>query len=242
MKEKIKFDEDIDWVSVRFLLKLGIIGALINLAGDMIISWGVRDTSLSGIEGLVSQYLTASDARMFQSAIMGLVGAPVSVFGHYGIYKLLKPYSRKYARLYGVGMLGGLILGGSGVHMSSLASAFFYKYMTAADPEIALAASIKFVSYFSLPLYIFFFVFCFIEIYAYIRAIIGGFSPYPTWFWVFSMPVGALIFSLFKVFGNYAIVNAIVVGALTLGNIWMLSGALLMLDKAKENREKVISQ
>ncbi len=88
---------------------------------------------------------------MFWAAILGLIGAPVSVFGHYGIYKLLKPYSKKYARLFGIGMLGGLVLGGPGVHMSSLASAFFYKYMTLVAPDTALAITIKFACYFSLP-------------------------------------------------------------------------------------------
>lgn len=220
---------------VNLLLKIGIVGASINLAGDLLAGWGIKDISLNGIEGLVSQYLTMSDRRMFWSAILGLVGAPVSVFGHLGIYKLIKPYSRQYAKLYKVGMLGCLALGGSGVHMSSLASAFFYKYMTAAAPETALATSIKFVCYFSLPLYIAFFVFWFIAVYAHIRAIAGGFSPYPRWCWVFSMPVGGLLFSLVSVFGNHALVNAIAVGALTLGNIWKLGGHLLMLNKVKEN-------
>ena len=235
---KNNYKEEIDWGKVSLLLKIGIIGALINLAGDLLSGWSVRDTSLAGIEGLVSQYLTMPDKRIFWSAILGLLGAPVSVFGHFGIYTLIKPYSRQYAKLFGVGTLGLFALGGAGVHMSSLASAFFYKYITAADPENALAASITFVCSFSLPLYIAFFVFWLIHTYAHIRAIAGAFSPYPRWCWMFSMPVGALLFSLVNVFGNYAIVNAIMVGALTLGNIWALGGSLLMLDKAKENHEK----
>ena len=241
MKEDIAFKEAIDWSKVYFLLKLGIIGALINLVGDLLSGWSVRDTSLDGIEGLVSQYLTMPDRRIFWSAILGLFGAPISGLGHLGIYKLIKPYSRQYAKLFGVGMLGLFALGGSGVHMSSLASAFFYKYITAADPEIALTASIKFVCYFSLPLYIAFFVFWLIHTYAHIRAIAGAFSPYPRWCWVFSMPVGALLFSLVNVFGNYAIVNAIMIGSPTLGNIWALGGSLLLLGKAKENGGKSLS-
>ncbi len=239
MKEEIKSTGEIDWEKVSLLLKIGILGAFINLAGDMLMGWGVRDTSLTGIEGMVYQYISVSDGNMFWAAILGLIGAPVSVFGHYGIYKLLKPYSKKYARLFGIGMLGGLVLGGPGVHMSSLASAFFYKYMTLAAPDTALATSIKFACYFSLPLYVAFFVFWLIEVYAFIRAVAGGLSPYPRWCWVFSMPVGDLLFSLVGIFGNHAIVNAIVMGALTLGNIWMLSGVLLMLGKAKENHKKV---
>ena len=233
------YKEEIDWGKVSLLLKIGIIGALINLAGDLLSGWSVRDTSRAGIEGLVSQYLTMSDKRIFWSAILGLIGAPASVFGHFGIYTLIKPYSRQYAKLFGVGTLGLFALGGAGVHMSSLASAFFYKYITAADPETALAASIKFVCSFSLPLYIAFFVFWLIHTYAHIRAIVGAFSPYPRWCWVVSMTVGALLFSLVNVFGNYAIVNAIMVGALTLGNIWALGGSLLILGEAKENHEKI---
>lgn len=223
---------------ISLLMKIGIAGALLNLAGDMIAGFGVRDTSLSGIEGLVSQYLAMSDSRMFLSAMLGLVGAPVSVFGHFGIHKLIKLYSHRYAKLFMVGMLGILALGGAGVHMSSLASAFFYKYMTAASPETALELSIKFVCYFSLPLYIAFFVFWFIHTFAHIRAVAGGFSPYPRWCWVFSIPIGGLLFSLVGIFGNHAIVNAITVGAMTLGNIWTMGGALFMLGKAKENWER----
>ncbi|MGI6635801.1 MAG: DUF6796 family protein [Christensenellales bacterium] len=241
MKEKTIFKEDINWCRVSFLIKIGLIGTFINLAGDMLIGWNVRDMSLAGIEGLVSQYLTMPDSRIFWSVMLGLVGAPVSVVGHLGIYKLIRPYSRQYSKLFGVGLLGLLVLGGPGVHMSSLASAFFYKYITVANPETALAVSIKFVCYFSLPLYLTFFVFWLIQTYAHIRVIAGGLSPYPRWCWVFSIPVGALLFSLVHVFGNYRAVNAILVGALTLGNIWTLGGFLLMLGKAKENWETTLS-
>jgi hypothetical protein len=238
MKSETIEKQIINWDRVSLLMKIGIIGAFINFAGDMLVGWGVRDTSLSGIEGLVSQYLTMSDRRIFWSAILGFIGAPVSGCGHVCIYKLIKPYSGKYAKLFGVGSLGLVALGGSGVHMSSLAAAFFYKYITAASPEIALASSIKFVCYFSLPLYIVFFVFWVMQTYAHIRAIAGGFSPYPRWCWVFSMPVGALLFSPINLFGNHALVNAIMVGVFTLGNIWTLGGSLLMLGKAKENWKK----
>ena len=79
---KNNYKGEIDWGKVSLLLKIGIIGALINLAGDLLSGWSVRDTSRAGIEGFVSQYLTMSDKRIFWSAILGLIGAPVSVFGH----------------------------------------------------------------------------------------------------------------------------------------------------------------
>lgn len=123
MKKRIKFKEDINWERVRLLLKIGIAGAVINFAGDFLSGWGVRNESLPGIEGMVSHYLLMSDRRIFWAAMLGLVGVPASGLGHIGIYKLIRPYSRKYARLYGLGIFACFTFGG-GVHMSSLATAF----------------------------------------------------------------------------------------------------------------------
>lgn len=234
MKDRIELREDIDWSRVSLLLKIGIAGALINLAGDMLVGWGVRNTTIPGFEGQIYHYLEISDFRLFLSVILGMVGVPMSGVGHIGIYKLIRPYSRKYARLYGVGIFAAFTFGGSGVHASSLATAFFYKYMTAASPQTALAASIKFASYFSLPFYIALIVCATIGTCAHIGAIVKGFSPFPRWAWIFSIPVGAALVSLVNIFGNHALVNAISMGAATFGNLWKMGGAFLMLNKAKE--------
>lgn len=238
MTEKNKNNVNIDFNKISLLMKIGLIGATINLAADMIIGWGIRNEHLEGIEKLVSHYLSVSDGRLFLSSILGLIGAPISVIAHYGIYKLIKPYSKKYSKLYKIGLLGGLLLGGPGVHMSSVAAAYFYKYMSIASPNLALNLSIKFVYYFCLPVYVPFFVFCLIETYAHIKAISQGFSPYPRWAWIFSFPIGTLIFSVFNLFGNKPLINAIMVGSLTLGNIWKITGSLFMLNRAKENWQK----
>jgi hypothetical protein len=241
LKKEMKIEKSIDWKRSRLFLKIGLMGAFIILIGDFLMGWGVRDMSVSGIEGQVSQYLAVSDSRMFWSSFLGLIGVPLAGLGHFGIYKLFKPYSLKYAKLYALGGFGFLAFGGAGVHVSSVESAFFYKYMTAADPKTALASSMKFVSYFPLPLYIALLTCWIIMVCVHIKAITKGLSPYPRWCWVFSMPVGTLLVSFSFVLGNYAIVNAIKVGAFSFGNIWTLTGHLLMLPKAKENSEKSLS-
>lgn len=241
MEDKNKLKKDIDRDRIALLLKIGIIGAFIILAGDLLMGWGIKDIDHTGIEGHISQYLKVSDSRMFWSSIFGLIGVPFAVVGHFGIYKLLKPYSQKYAKLYAIGNLGFLTFGGAGVHVSSIESAFFYKYMTAADPNAAFASSVKFASYFLLPLYIVLLTCWLIMVYAHIKAISGGFSPYPRWFVVFSMPVGTLIVSFISILGNHEILNSLMVGAFSLGNIWTLSGHLMMLGKAKERQKKNIS-
>ena len=222
---------------IALFLKIGILGAALILAGDLLMGWGLKDMSKTGMEAQLSPYLSISDGRMFWAAVFGFTGVPVAVAGHYGIYQMLRPYSQKYARLYAIGILGFLAFGGAGVHGSSVEAAYFYKYMTAADSGAALTSTVKFAVYFLLPLYGVLLTGWVIMVYAHIRAVSAGLSPLPRWGWVFSMPIGSLIFSLPGLLGNYEIVNAIMVGAFSLGNIWSLAGHLWMLRKAKENQK-----
>ena len=220
---------------IALLFRIGILGALVILAGDMLVGWGVRDTSLPGLEGQFSQYLTVSDSRLFWASVCGFTGVPLAVVGHYGIYQLLKPCSRKYARMYAVGILGFLAFGGAGVHVSSVEAAFFYKYLSAADPAGVLGPTLKFMVSFLVPLYAILLTGWVVMVYAHIRAVAGGLSPFPRWGWIFSMPVGCLLFSLVGLFGNHALVNALMVGAFSLGNVWSLAGHLWMLGRVTES-------
>ena len=226
---------DVSRDKIALYLKIGILGAIIILAGDMLIGWGLKDMTKTGIESQISQYLTVPDKRMILAAVMGFTGVPVAVVGHYGIYRILKPYSVKYARLYGIGILGFLAFGGAGVHVSSIEAAFFYKYMTAAGSDVAVESAMKFVVYFLAPLYIILLTGWVVMVYAQIRAVLGNLSPYPRWFWIFSMPAGLILFSFIGVFGNHEIVNALMVGTFSLGNIWTLAGHLFMLPKTWKN-------
>ena len=230
-----KHQKDISWDRIEKLLWTGIIGACVILAGDLLMGWGVRDPEMTGIAGQLSPYLAISDRRMFWAFLCGLAGVPAAVAGHFGIYKLLKPYSDQYARLYAVGNLGFLIFGGAGVHGCSVAAAFFYKYMAAADPAAGLEAVMKFAVYFLLPMYVLVLAGWFLMVCVHFRAVSRGLSPYPRWCVIFSMLTGSVLASLIGFFGNHEIVNAIMTGAFSLGNIWSLAGHLLMLRRVKMN-------
>ena len=229
--------QSIRWEKIALSLKIGILGAVIILAGDLLMGWGVKDLSQSGLAAQLSPYLTISEGRMFWAAVFGFTGVPLAVAGHFGIHQLLRPYSRKYARLYAVGNITFLIFGGAGVHVSSVEAAFFYQSMSAAGAETAAASTMKFALYFLVPLYAVLLTGWFLMVYAHLRAVAGGLSPYPRWCWIFSMPVGTLLFSLIGLLGNHAFVNAVMVGAFSLGNIWSLGGHLWMLRRAKEAHE-----
>ena len=231
--EKIR--KEIDRNRTALLLKTGILGAAVILAGDLLMGWGVRDAQLTGLAGQLSPYLAVSDSRMFWASVLGFTGVPLAVAGHFGIYRLIKPCSRSCARMYAAGNLGFLAFGGAGVHVSSVEAAFFYKYMTAADAGTALASTVKFASCFLLPLYIVVLACWAVMVYAQIRAIAGKHSPYPRWCWVFSMLVGSLFVSPLGLLGNYAPVNALMVGAFSLGNVWTLAGHLWMLRRSEKD-------
>ena len=232
MMDKTK--ADINWNKIALYLKIGIVGATIILVGDLLMGWGVRDESMTGIESQLSPYLDIPDSRMILASLCGLLGVPIAVVGHIGIYKLLKPYSSKYARLYAIGIVGFLIVGGAGVHVSSVEAAFFYKNMAVANPDIVFTLATQFALYFLLPLYAVLLPCWFIMVYAHIRAISMGLSPYPRWCVAFSMLVGTLLVCLIGLVGNYAIVNALMVGAFSIGNVWTLAGHLALLPKAKQ--------
>ena len=221
------------------LLRIGLLGACVILAGDLLMGWGVRDDSLPGVAAQLSPYLSVSDGRMFWAAVCGFAGVPIAVVGHWGIYQLLRPYSRKYARLYAMGTLAFLALGGAGVHGASIQGAFLYKNMVAAAPDAALAATVRFAALFLLPLYALLLTGWAVMVYAHIRAVAGGQSPLPRWGWVFAMPIGSLLVSPLGLLGNHAWVNALMMGAFSVGNIWTLAGHWWMLRRAKENRDNV---
>lgn len=216
---------------MALLLKIGILGAIVILAGDLLMGWGVRDETAAGMEGQLSQYLTVSPGRMFWASVFGFIGVPIAVVGHYGIYQSLKPWSQKYGRMYALGILGFLAFGGAGVHVSSVEAAFFYQHMQAAAPAEAVDSTLRFALFFLLPLYGVLLTGWAVMVYAHLRAVLTGLSPYPRWCWIFSMPVGTLLFSLVGLLGNHPAVNALMVGAFSLGNIWSLLGHLWLLRR-----------
>lgn len=230
----MKTNKSINKKNLIILTLVGLFGAVIILIGDFLMGWGVRNESIQGIEGYIYQYLTLSDSRMFWAAILGVIGVPITTIGHFAFYKIIKQYTQKHAKIHAIGSLGFLTFGGAGVHVSSIATAFFYKYMKLANPDNALNLSIKFACYFPLPLYIALFICAIILSYVQIKTIASGLSPFPRWGWIFSMPIGAILVTPVIFFGNHPIVNSLMVGALSIGNIWYLCGFLYLISKTKQ--------
>jgi len=229
----IGIENDLDWKRIRHMFKLGIIAALTVLIGDMLLGWGMPDPDLSGMEAYFSKYLTVSDARIFWSALLGLVGIPIEVLSYFGVYRLMADRSPKHAHAYRAGIFGMLIFGAL-VHVICCAVPFYYKKMYALSSDSAVSDAIRFAVYFLLPATAIFVVFFFITAIVQISAFVRGKTPYPKWCAVFSFLFGFIVIALMKLIGEYPLTNALSTGWISLGSIFMLTGLLITSKKAEK--------
>ena len=235
-------DNKADRCRITVLLMTGLIAGIVALIADMLLGWGTYDPALSGIARKLSIYEGISDTRIFWSALLGLIGITVEEIGCFALYRRIAPKSPKVARVYGIGTLGYMIFAGSAVHVPCLATVYVNRYMLQTDPEMALAQTIKFGEFFLLPGMIIFLAFFTLQSGTHIYAFVKGFTPYPRWCFVFCVPVGMVISVLVGKTGNYNITNAIRTAWISIGNLFMFLGLLVMEKRAVKKRYKVISK
>lgn len=169
-----------------------------------------------------------SDTTLFVSALLGLIGIPLEGLCYFGIYRLMAERSPHYAHMYRSGIFGYLIFGGCGVHVPCLAAVYVYNH-------IGYNEALKFIEFFLLPATVLFFIFFAVMSYAQITAFAKGFTPLPKWCRIFSLPVGMAAAMLFKLAGNLAFAHAVTAAWISIGNLWMFGGLLIMMKRVKEN-------
>ena len=233
--DNIGIDSNLDWKRIRKLFIIGLFAGIMVLVGDMLLGWGVEDRNLTGMERMLSPYLKLSDTRIFWSAMLGFIGIPLEGLCYFGIYRLIANKSQKLAHAYRSGIFGYLAFGGSGVHVPCLACVFFYKYMMQYNTDNAVELSVRFGEFFLLPGTVMFLIFFLVHSISQIAAFAKGKTPYPRWCWIFSVPVGMLLTELLNFVGNYAIINALTAGWISIGNIWMFAGLLILSKRTEVN-------
>lgn len=220
----------LDWQRIRHLYKIGIIAAVMVLAGDMILGWGVTDTSLSGFDAYFSRYMSVSDTRIIISAILGLIGIPIECLSFFSIYRLVAPYSEKRAHTLRSGILGSLTFG-SFVHVVCCAMVYFGKIMYVTDKVTAPERIIKFALAFLLPETVLFLIFYILMAVTQIKAFRNKETPYPENCWIFSVLSGFVIVMIMRIFGNHPLAYALSTGWISLGVLWMYIGLLIKSPK-----------
>jgi len=229
----IGIDGKLDWKRIRRLFVIGLFAGIMVFVGDWLLGYGVADETLTGNEKILSAYLGLSDARIFWSAFLGLIGIPLEGLCYFGIYRLMADSSPRLAHTFRSGIFGYLIFGACGVHVPCLAAVYVYNHLMEVSPERAFELSWKFGAYFLLPSMLLFMLFSIIMWIAQIKAFATGKTPYPKWCWVFSVPVGMIAAALLNVFGNHAVINAITAAWISVGNIWQFAGLLVFMRRAQ---------
>ena len=223
----IGISRQLDMPRIRKLLSIGLFASVLHFAGDMILGWGVEDETLAGVMRMVSAYTATPDGSIFAAALLGLIGMVLEGLSYFGIYRMIVPYSPKYAHSYRSGILGYLIFGGCGFHVPTCALVFLTKHGLA--EEIVL----RYAAYFLLPAFALFWVFFLVLEIVQIKAFVKGQTPCPKWSWVFSLPVGMVIAMLPGVCGNVPFANALACGWIAFGNLWMFGGLLAVVKRTK---------
>ena len=131
-----------------------------------------------------------------------------------------------------------IVFGPCGFHAPVCMAMFVYRSLTQAGAANIVQTMTQFAKYFILPSFLLFWVFFIILEWAQISAFAKGMTPYPKWCWIFSLPIGMIIAKMFNIFGNHPWVNAIDCGWISVGNLWMFGGLLIMMRKgmARENK------
>lgn len=222
----IGISRTLDTARIRKLLSIGLFSSLITFVSDMILGWGTEDVTLTGIGRMLSAYTDISDTALFICGLLGLVGISIEGLSFFGIYRMIAPYSEKYAHLYRTGIFGWMLFAPCGFHVPVCAAVFLQKHIGASDIVE------KYALCFVLPSIILFFVFFIILSASQIRAFLAGCTPYPKWCWVFSLPVMMASVLLLNVFGNRPWVNALTTSWISLGGIWMFGGLLITMKRA----------
>lgn len=226
----IGISRELDMPRIRHLMKIGLVAAVMVLIGDMLLGYGAAETKVSGIPVIFARYLAVSDGRIFWSAILGLIGIPLEGLCYFAIYRLIVPGSEKYAHTYRAGIFGCLIFGGCGVHVPCCATVYFLKKMYECSPDKALEMAVEFLAYFLVPAMVLFLIFFLVLTITQMKAFAKGLTPLPKWAWVFSVLLGLPMAVLLKL-PNLPLMNALAAGWISIGNIWMFGGLLLMTKK-----------
>ena len=237
----IGIDSSLDRKRIRKLMLIGLFAGFMVLAGDMLLGWGVGAEGTSGLEANYSRYLGVSDSRIFWSALLGTIGIPLECMSWFGIYRLMSERSPRHAHAYRAGIFGCMLFGVC-VHVTCCAAVYHYNKIYRLMPDKAFDELKHFALLFLLPSTVLFIIFFGIAIGDQISAFVKGKTPYPKWCWIFTLLFGAAVIVICKLIGDFPLTNALSTGWISLGNIRMMGGLLVMIPKVEKTEFEIKSK
>lgn len=227
----IGIDSMLDKKRIAHLFRLGIVAALMVLAGDILLGWGVADLNLSGMDRYFSRYLTVSNGRIFWSAILGVIGIPIECLSYFGVYRLIASRSEKYAHIYRAGLFGMLTFGAF-THVVCCATVYYLNSVNALNPVATSESTLRFAEFFLLPVMILFLPFYLTAAITQFVAFVKGLTPYPKLCCIFTFLAGLIVVVITRFMGNVAIAYALSTAWISLGALWTFGGLLVTMKKA----------
>ena len=237
----IGIDSSLDWKRIRKLMLIGLFAGFMVLAGDMLLGWGVGAAGTSGPEANYSRYLGVSDERIFRSTLLGTIGIPLECMSWFGIYRLMSERSPRHAHAYRAGIFGCMLFGVC-VHVACCAAVYHYNKIHKLLPDTAFDELKHFALLFLLASTVLFIIFFGIAIGVQISAFVKEKTPYPKWCWIFTLLFGAAVIVICKLIGDFPLTNALSTGWISLGNIWMMGGMLVMMPKVEKTEFEIKSK
>ena len=203
-------------------LRLGVIGAVLTLIGDLLIGCVKFPDGADLIEGYLAAALILPAWRPVLGGFLGFLGISLECFGLMTVYPLLKLKMPRGAAFYKLSVFVYLAVAGGAVHLPCGVLLWLYRSVSAAaGQQAAFELALQYVLYFLLPVAALFFVFFFGSSIVQFIAIAKGATPLPRWYCVFNLVIFMGVFNSIRRVGNYAIVNGIGTSNKSLGALVM---------------------
>lgn len=222
-------------------LKIGLFGALLTLAGDLLIGAAKFPDGADMIEGYFAIALAMPAWRPVLGGMIGFAGICLEFPAMMTICPLINEKMPQSGRFYKLAMYVYLALGGGAVHLPCGAFMWIYKAVAgAAGQAAAYDIALKYLLYFLMPATAVFGVFFIGASAVQFIAFCKGATPFPKWYCVFNLLIAKAVFNAVRQLGNAALINGIATSNMSLGAIIMFTALLLGWKKYAGDKEWVL--
>lgn len=204
----------------RTFLLIGLVGACLTLIGDLLIGYVKFPDGAGMIESYFAAALALPVWRPILGGMIGFLGISLEFLGLMTLYPLLKKNMPRGAAFYKLSMYVYLAIAGGAVHLPC--GVFMWLYHTAAEAAgraVAYELAFHYILYFILPVSMVFYVFFAGSSIVQFVGIVKGYTPLPKWYAVFNLLIVSAAFNVFRLAGNYALVNGLATSNKSIGVI-----------------------
>ena len=221
-----------DSFKVKKLLLIGMIGAVLTMIGDFLLL-GVDST---GATGPLGQYILAAEklsyTRIGLAGSFGFAGIPLTAFGYYALYEMMRDKTTVLARIYKSSVYGFVAFGGA-IHIICcyLITGMKKALETGTDPDNMLSVILTEQGGYVIPCCIIFFAFYFTNVVTLILSIAKGLTPLPRLLWLVNPLAFKILLNLIGKMSTSAFCNGLACSNMSLGALIIFLVWILILRK-----------